>query len=79
MTLHDIPATIRCVKCIQHPEGAKSKAILTADPHRVPFLAVGNERTVVHLQDDIPQIVNEAEAGGDSSVVIDIIDVTCRR
>ena len=78
MTLHDIPATIRRVNCIQHPEGTKSKAILTADSHRVPFLAVRNGR-FVHLQDDIPHIVNEAEAGGDSGVVIDKIDVTCTR
>ena len=75
----DIPATIRGVICIQHPEGPKIKAVITANSHRVPFLAVGNERIVVHLQDDMPRIVNEAEAGGDSSVAINIIDVTYRR
>ena len=64
--------------CIQHPEGAKSKAIHTAESHRVPLLALGNN-TLVHLQDDIPCIVNEAEARGDSGVVIEKIDVTYRR
>ena len=37
-----------------------------------------NERAVVHLKDDIPCIVNVAEVGSNSSVAIDIIDVTYR-
>ena len=78
MALRDIPATIRRVICIQDPEGAKSKAIHTADSHRVPLFAIGND-AIVHLQDDIPCVVNEAEARSDSGVAIDKVDVTYRR
>ena len=79
MALHDIPATIRHVICIQHPEGAKSKAIYTAHSHRFTLLAVRNGRVIVHFEDDMPCIVNVAEIGSNSSVAIDKIDVTYRR
>lgn len=79
MALRDIPATIRRVICIHHPEGAKFKTIVTADSHGVPLLAVGNVRSVVHLQDNMARIVNIAKTRGESGVVIDIIDVTYRR
>ena len=65
--------------CIQHPEGTESKVIYTAHPHRVALLAVGNGRTVVHLEDDISGIVNVGEIGGNSGAVIDIVDVTYGR
>ena len=79
MALHDIPATIRHVICIQHPEGAKFKAIHTTDSHRFALLAVRNRRVIVHLEDDMPCIVDVAEIGSNSGVAIDKIDVTYRR
>ena len=78
MALHDIPATIRCVICIQHPDSAKSKVIHAAESHGVALLALKKVRFVVHLQDDMPCIVNVGEVGGNSGVAIDIIDVTYR-
>lgn len=65
--------------CVHDPEGSETKAIHTADPHRVALLTTGNNRVVVHLQDDMPSIVNVGEAGGNGGVVIEEIDVTYRR
>ena len=79
MALRDIPATIRRVICIHHPECAKSKTIVTAESHGVPLLVRENESRVVHLQDNMARIVNIAKTRGESSVAVDIIDVTYRR
>ena len=61
---------------IHNPEGTKSKVIYTTDSHRVALLAVGNERTVVHFQDNISRIVDVGEIGGNGVVVIDKVDIT---
>ena len=61
---------------IHNPEGTESKVIYTTDSHRVALLAVGNERTVVHFQDNISRIVDVGEIGGNGVVVIDKVDIT---
>ena len=79
MAACDIPASIWYVVSIHNPEGTKSKVIYTTDPHRVALLAVGNERTVVHFQDNISRIVDVGEIGRDGVVVIDKVDITYGR
>ena len=79
MAARDVPASIWHVVSIQHPEGTKSKVICTTDSHRVALLAVGNERIVIHLEDNISNTVNVGETGGNSGVVIDKVDVTYGR
>jgi hypothetical protein len=72
----DIPASKRNVICIQHPDSAKTETILARESHRVTLLTVGNERRVVHLEDDIPVTVHVAETSGSSGGLVEEIDVT---
>jgi hypothetical protein len=72
------PATIRHVKCIQHPDRAKFKAIHTADSHRVALMGLMNDSFVIHFQDDMPCIVDVGEVGRNSGAAIDKIDGTYR-
>jgi hypothetical protein len=62
--------------CIQYPDSAKIEAILAGESHRVTLLTVGNERRVVHLEDDIPVTVHETETSGSSVGLVQEIDVT---
>ena len=61
MAACDVRASVWYMVGIPTPEGTKSKVIWTADSHRVALLAVGNERIVIDLQDNIRNTVNVGE------------------
>ena len=72
----DAPASIWHVVSIQPPEGTRSKVLFTTDSPRVALLIIGNERIIIHFQDNVAKTVNVGETGGNSGVVIDKVDVT---